>query len=70
MIATDDSEAEREQMLLERPRRGEFQIYRFFLQAVPKWMLILFVVAIGSAAFLERGPGRYPLLAAKGTWSA
>lgn len=61
MLATDDSEAERERMLQERPRRGEFQLYRFFLQAVPKWMLVLFVIAVASAAFLERGPGRHLL---------
>ena len=54
----DELAVRRDEMVAERPRHGEFQIYRFFLQAVPKWMIILFTITIAIVAFLERSEGK------------
>lgn len=57
LLGSKEADSQQDVRETERPRRGEFQIYRFFLQAAPKLLLTLFLILLGSAAILERSTG-------------
>lgn len=44
------------QLELNAQENGGANLYSFFLQAVPRWLLIVFLILLGTVAFIERSP--------------
>lgn len=44
--------------LLAEPTGGDFSLYTFLFSAIPKWLLLAFILNLGAVAILERMPGK------------
>lgn len=47
------------QLKLNEQQNGDAKLYTFFLQAVPKCLLVVFLILLTTVAFIERSPREY-----------
>lgn len=59
LLAAEEADVQQDVRETERPSRGEFQVYRFFLQSISKWILLVWLLIVAFSAFLERGTGMF-----------